>query len=62
MCAYKLITVEFRWWGLQTRVQNFIMGVRAELIALDNLQVPSESMAFVVNTALLTDARVFASV
>ncbi|XP_075895041.1 phosphatidylinositol transfer protein beta isoform-like [Nelusetta ayraudi] len=24
MCAYKLVTVKFKWWGLQTRVENFI--------------------------------------
>lgn len=24
MCAYKLVTVEFKWFGLQNRVENFI--------------------------------------
>uniref|UniRef100_A0A8D3BTK1 Phosphatidylinositol transfer protein beta isoform n=1 Tax=Scophthalmus maximus TaxID=52904 RepID=A0A8D3BTK1_SCOMX len=24
MCAYKLVTVKFRWWGLQTKVESFI--------------------------------------
>ncbi|KAG7253702.1 hypothetical protein CRUP_000729, partial [Coryphaenoides rupestris] len=24
MCAYKLVTVNFKWWGMQTRVENFI--------------------------------------
>ncbi|XP_077479407.1 phosphatidylinositol transfer protein beta isoform-like isoform X4 [Stigmatopora argus] len=24
MCAYKLVSVKFRWWGFQTRVENFI--------------------------------------
>ncbi|OUC46385.1 phosphatidylinositol transfer protein [Trichinella nativa] len=24
MCCYKLVTVEFRWWGLQSRVEAFI--------------------------------------
>jgi hypothetical protein len=24
MCAYKLVTVEFKWFGLQTRVEKFI--------------------------------------
>lgn len=27
MCAYKLVTVKFRWWGLQTKVENFIHKV-----------------------------------
>ncbi|PIK53811.1 phosphatidylinositol transfer protein/retinal degeneration b protein, partial [Apostichopus japonicus] len=25
MCAYKMVTVEFKWWGLQKRVENLIM-------------------------------------
>ncbi|KAK1892981.1 Phosphatidylinositol transfer protein beta isoform [Dissostichus eleginoides] len=24
MCAYKLVTVKFKWWGLQTKVENLI--------------------------------------
>ncbi|XP_066293521.1 phosphatidylinositol transfer protein alpha isoform-like [Branchiostoma lanceolatum] len=24
MCAYKLVTIEFKWWGLQTAVEHFI--------------------------------------
>ena len=24
MCAYKLCRVEFRYWGMQTRVENFV--------------------------------------
>ena len=27
MCCYKLVTVEFKWWGLQTRVEKFIHRV-----------------------------------
>jgi len=33
MCAYKLVTVEFRWWGLQTRVQNFMMSMETKIFA-----------------------------
>ncbi|XP_006812237.1 phosphatidylinositol transfer protein alpha isoform-like isoform X2 [Saccoglossus kowalevskii] len=25
MCAYKLVTVEFKWWGLQSRVEALIL-------------------------------------
>ncbi|XP_070571740.1 phosphatidylinositol transfer protein alpha isoform-like isoform X1 [Ptychodera flava] len=25
MCAYKLVTCEFKWWGLQTKVESLIM-------------------------------------
>ena len=24
MCSYKLCRVEFRYWGLQSRVENFV--------------------------------------
>jgi hypothetical protein len=24
MCCYKLVTVEFKWWGLQNKVEKFI--------------------------------------
>lgn len=27
MCAYKLITVDFRYFGIQTRMENFILSV-----------------------------------
>lgn len=30
MCAYKLVTVKFRWWGLQTKVEGFIQKVRPD--------------------------------
>ncbi|CDW56229.1 phosphatidylinositol transfer protein alpha [Trichuris trichiura] len=28
MCCYKLVTVDFKWWGLQSRVENFIQMKR----------------------------------
>ncbi|KAI4900699.1 hypothetical protein NFI96_015152 [Prochilodus magdalenae] len=28
MCAYKLVTVKFKWWGLQNKVENFIHKLR----------------------------------
>lgn len=31
MCSYKLVTVKFEVWGLQTRVEQFIHKVRAPL-------------------------------
>lgn len=27
MCAYKLVTIKFKWWGLQSKVENFIQKV-----------------------------------
>ena len=31
MCAYKLVIAEFTWWGLQTRVENFIGNVERKI-------------------------------
>jgi len=28
MCAYKLVTVKFKWWGLQNRIESFLHKVR----------------------------------
>ena len=27
MCAYKLVTIEFKWWGLQTRIEKYTAAV-----------------------------------
>eukprot|EP01095_Lingulamoeba_sp_RSL-Kostka_P013047 TRINITY_DN528_c3_g1_i1.p1 TRINITY_DN528_c3_g1~~TRINITY_DN528_c3_g1_i1.p1 ORF type:complete len:264 (-),score=102.24 TRINITY_DN528_c3_g1_i1:180-971(-) len=27
MCCYKLVKVEFKWWGLQNKVENYICGI-----------------------------------
>ena len=27
MCAYKLVTVEFKWFGFQNKVESFIQKV-----------------------------------
>jgi hypothetical protein len=27
MCCYKLVTVEFKWWGLQGKIEKFIHRV-----------------------------------
>ena len=34
MCCYKLVTVEFKWFGLQTRVEKYIQSVNWDLIVL----------------------------
>jgi len=39
MCAYKLVTVEFKWWGLQTKVENFIMGLESGIFLKFHRQV-----------------------
>lgn len=33
MAAYKLISVEFKWWGLQNKVENFILSFQVEILA-----------------------------
>lgn len=30
MCSYKLVTVKFEVWGLQTRVEQFVHKVRGD--------------------------------
>jgi len=32
MCCYKLVTIEFKWFGLQTRVEKFIQKVCAQAL------------------------------
>jgi len=39
MCAYKLVTVEFKWWGLQTRVENFMMSMETNIFLRFHKQV-----------------------
>lgn len=31
MCAYKLVTCQFKWWGLQTRVERMIMNAERRI-------------------------------
>jgi len=31
MTAYKLVTVQFKWWGLQNKVENFIQGTEKRI-------------------------------
>ena len=31
MTAYKLVTVQFKWWGLQNKVENFIHTTQKRL-------------------------------
>jgi len=39
MCAYKLVTVEFKWWGLQTRVESFMMSMETNIFLKFHKQV-----------------------
>ena len=39
MCAYKLVTCEFKWFGLQSRVENFIMIAERRLFTNFHRQV-----------------------
>lgn len=39
MCSYKLVTVKFEVWGLQTRVEQFVHKVRGHARRLTDLVV-----------------------
>ncbi|KAI8871953.1 ACYPI003934-like protein [Ramicandelaber brevisporus] len=39
MCCYKVVTAEFIWWGLQTRVEAFIQTVLRRLLLKFNRQL-----------------------
>ena len=44
MTAYKLVTVQFKWWGLQTKVENFIHTTQKRLFTNFHRQVRIENM------------------
>jgi hypothetical protein len=35
MCAYKLCTVEFKWFGIQGKVEKYIQSVNIIIIELN---------------------------
>ena len=39
MCAYKLVTCEFKWFGLQSKVESFIMTAERRLFTNFHRQV-----------------------
>ncbi|CAH8515971.1 unnamed protein product [Schistosoma turkestanicum] len=39
MCAYKLVTCEFKWWGIQGRVENMIQNQERRIFLNFNRQV-----------------------
>ncbi|ELU07067.1 hypothetical protein CAPTEDRAFT_164238 [Capitella teleta] len=39
MCAYKLVTVEFKWWGLQTKVEKYIQKAERRIFTNFHRQV-----------------------
>eukprot|EP01133_Synstelium_polycarpum_P015139 gene15139-17918_t len=39
MCCYKLVTVEFKWFGLQTKVENFMMKIERDIFTKFHRQV-----------------------
>ena len=50
MCAYKLVTCEFKWWGLQSRVEKLIVNVSnlslvLFILAVGFLRVGGDRMA-----------------
>ncbi|XP_078404427.1 phosphatidylinositol transfer protein alpha isoform-like [Cetorhinus maximus] len=39
MCAYKLVTVKFKWWGLQNKVESFIQKQEKRLFTVFHRQL-----------------------
>lgn len=39
MCAYKLVSVEFKWFGLQTKIEKFIQTFERKLFSKFNRQL-----------------------
>lgn len=39
MTCYKLVTVEFKYFGFQTKVENFMMGIEFDLFTKFHRQV-----------------------
>ncbi|XP_051891455.1 phosphatidylinositol transfer protein alpha isoform-like [Pristis pectinata] len=39
MCAYKLVTVKFKWWGLQNKVESFIQKQERRLFTIFHRQL-----------------------
>ena len=39
MCAYKLVTVEFKWFGLQNKVESFIQKTERRIFLNFHRQV-----------------------
>ncbi|XP_071945321.1 phosphatidylinositol transfer protein alpha isoform-like [Antedon mediterranea] len=39
MCAYKLVTTNFKWWGLQNKIESFIMKSERRLFTVFHRQL-----------------------
>ena len=39
MTCYKLVTIQFKWWGLQNKVENFIHSTQKRLFTNFHRQV-----------------------
>lgn len=39
MCAYKLVTCEFKWWGLQSKVESMIMKAERRIFTSFHRQI-----------------------
>jgi len=64
MCAYKLVTIKFKWWGLQNKVENFIQKVSASPLlgcrwrgGIDGRQVGGQAGWFCADVGFLEEKR-----
>ena len=64
MTAYKLVTIQFKWWGLQSKVESFIQSTEKRLFTNFHRQVRGKGwlwprcLLFSVFSALLLDWQV----
>lgn len=42
MCAYKLCRVEFKYWGMQTKIEKFIDDIGKKTLPLDDVRILQE--------------------
>merc|ERR1711872_197567 len=46
MTCYKLVTIQFKWWGLQNRVENFSHNTQRRLFTNFHRQVSNRLLSF----------------
>ena len=61
MTAYKLVTIQFKWWGLQDRVENFIHSTEKRIFTNFHRQVRFIwcNMKLVIQTFISLTTQVF---
>ena len=59
MTCYKLVTVQFKWWGLQTKVEDFIHKTQKRVFTNFHRQVTNKlCLGLSLNLMLYLDVSV----